>query len=242
MTNSNFRMVFHLSEYCCRIGGCHINTINPKEVKKYQNLLNKIPGIINVKMILDQDNNLTEIHVLSDLSRGPKQIVRDVQSALLASYDLSIDHKIISVAQVEDDNIGVRDFRLIIDSIQTHIRLGKVEAMVLLKKDDQIYEGTAVGGNSAKGRLRVIAGATLQAIHRFLNKNFVFVLSDVIRINIADRNAIVISILHFINQREEYLSGSAFIHNNDETETVVKATLNAVNRRIPIHIDKNKIV
>jgi hypothetical protein len=216
--------------------------ISTKEIENYQRLLNKIPGVINTKMILNQDGHLTEIHVLSDLSRGPKQIVRDVQSALLASYDLSIDHKIISVAQVEDDNIGIRDHRLAIDSVQVHSRLGKVEAFVLLKKGDQIYEGTAVGGNSAKGRLLVIAEATLQAIHKYLNKSFLFVLSDVIRINLAERNAIVISILHFTNQGEEYLSGSAFIRNNDDIETVVKATLNAVNRRLSIHLNDNKIL
>lgn len=213
--------------------------VDIKEVDNYQGLLKKIPGIINTRIIVGDDGKLTEIHVLSDLSRGPKQIVRDIQSALLVSYNLSVDHKIISVAQVEDNNFGIRDFRLKIDSIQIFSRSGKIEARVLLKKNDQIYEGTAVGGNSDKGRLRVVAEATQHAIHQFLKKDFLFVLTDVVRFSLAERRAIGVSILHFTKQGEEYLSGSAFIH-NDENETVVKATLNAVNRRLTTYLEDSK--
>ncbi|HHT64476.1 MAG: hypothetical protein ACOX25_04005 [Caldicoprobacterales bacterium] len=206
--------------------------VDMKEIDHYQKLLNKIPGIINTRIIVDDNGNLTEVHVLSDLSRGPKQIVRDIQSALIASYNLSVDHKIISVAQVGGSNIGMRDFRLNIDSVQIFSRQGMVEARVLLKKDHRVYEGVSSGGNSAQGRLRVVAEAALRAVHQFTNKDFQFVLSDVVRISLADRNAIAVSILHFTGQGEEYLSGSAFVH-NDESVTVVKATLNAINRRLP---------
>ncbi|HHU49419.1 MAG: hypothetical protein ACOYEH_03425 [Caldicoprobacterales bacterium] len=211
--------------------------VDEKEIESYQELLNKIPGIINTRIIVGEDGNLKEIHVLSDLSRGPKQIVRDVQSALIAGCNLSVDHKIISVAQVEDNRIGIQEFRLAIDSIQVFSRKGKMEACVLLKNDDQVYEGIAVGGNSALGRLRVVAEAVLRAIHKFLNQEFLFVLSDVVRINLADRKAIAVSILHFSSQGEEYLSGLAFIR-NDENEAVVKASLSAINRRLTVYMDK----
>ena len=69
-------------------------------IEEYQELLSKIPGILNVRIIADADNNtLTEIHVLSNTSRSPKQIARDIQSALLASYNIRMNHKIISIAR-----------------------------------------------------------------------------------------------------------------------------------------------
>ncbi|NLU35408.1 MAG: hypothetical protein GXX01_00045 [Clostridiales bacterium] len=205
-----------------------------KDIESYQNLLNKIPGVINTKVVANEEGKPTEIHVLADLSRGPKQIVRDVQSALLASYNLSVDHKIISVAQIEDNNIGVRESRLAIESIQIYSKSGKIEACILLKKDEQLYEGIAVGGNSSKARMRVISEAVLRAIHRYLKQDFIFILSDVIRVNLTDQEVIVVSITHLTDKGEEYLSGSAFIK-NDEDEAVVKATLNALNRRLTVY-------
>lgn len=127
------------------IGGLYSLMLDLKDIESCQNLLNKIPGVINTKVVANEEGKPTEIHVLADLSRGPKQIVRDVQSALLASYNLSVDHKIISVAQIEDNNIGVRESRLAIESIQIYSKSGKIEACILLKKDEQLYEGIAVG-------------------------------------------------------------------------------------------------
>jgi len=216
-----------------RIGGLNALMMDLKDIESYQKLLNKIPGVINTKVIINEEGELTEIHVLADLSRGAKQIVRDVQSALLASCNLSVDHKIISVAQIDNNNIGIRESRLVIESIQIYSRSGKIEACVLLKKDDQVYEGISVGGNSSKGRLRVISEATLRAIHRYLKQDFVFTLSDVVKVNLVDQNIIVVSMIHLNNKGEEYLSGSAVIK-GDEDEAVVKATLNAVNRKLAI--------
>ena len=52
-------------------------------IEEYQELLSKIPGILNVRIIADADNNtLTEIHVLSIQAEAPSKLY-DIQSALL---------------------------------------------------------------------------------------------------------------------------------------------------------------
>lgn len=208
-----------------------------EKIEEYQQLLNKIPGILSSRIITDDSQDITEVHILSSISRGPKQIVRDVQSALLAKYNLAVDHKIISVAQVEDKEMSIQNIRLIIDRIKMQSEQGKVTASVALSKDEQTYEGIASGGNSAQGRLRAVAQAALQAIHRFLNKEFVFVLSDVTKTNLADHQAIIVSLLHYTYFGEEYLSGSAIIKGNDD-EATVKSVLDAVNRRLYQHYYK----
>lgn len=45
-----------------------------------------------------EGDELTEIHVVSQSHRSPKQIVRDIQSVLRTELDLAIDHRIVSVA------------------------------------------------------------------------------------------------------------------------------------------------
>ena len=208
-----------------------------ESIEEYQQLLNKIPGVLSSRIITDDHSNITDVHVLSTTNRGPKQIVRDVQSAMLAKYNVSVDHKIISVAQIEDKSVTKREIRLVIESIKMQSEQGKVMASVILSSDDQTFEGIASGGNSARGRMRVAVSATLQAIHRFLNKDFVFLLSDAVEVQLADRQAIVVSILHIADFGEEYLCGSAMIKGNDD-DAVVKATLDAVNRRLYQHYSR----
>ena len=208
--------------------------VDVRKIEEYQSLINRIPGVISSRIVTNEDGSFSEIHIISDISRGPKQIVRDVQSALLASFNLQIDHKIVSVAQIENSKIGMRDIRLSIDSINLSTRQGKVEASVVLKNNENTYEGRAEGGNSSQSRLRVVAEAAINSLHKYLNKEFVFVLSDAIKISLAERNAIAVSITHLTDSREEYLCGTAFIQ-NDDNEAVVKATLDAVNRRLAKH-------
>ncbi len=200
-------------------------------LEQYQLLLNKIPGVISSKIVSGDGNTISEIHILADVGRGPKQISRDIQSALLAKYNQAIDHKIISIAQIDEGMISSKDFRLSLSNIQLNTQIGRIEAKVVLIKDDETFEGTAIGGNSAKGRYRVIAEATLNAVHQFLNRYYIFVLYDAIQFPIGDRTAVAVAIFHFGESGEECLSGTSIIK-NDENEAIVRSTLDAINRRL----------
>lgn len=200
-------------------------------LEQFQQLLNKIPGILSSKIVSGDGNAITEIHILSDMRRAPKQISRDVQSALLARYNQPVDHKIISIAQIDEGTWMDSSFRLCISSIQLSTQPGRIEAKVVLAKEDQTFEGSAISGNSMKGRYRVIAEATLNAVHQFLNRYYLFVLYDTIQFSIGDRSAVATAVLHFGEVGEECLSGSSIIK-NDENEAIVRATLDAINRRL----------
>ncbi|MFN3282831.1 MAG: hypothetical protein ACK40Q_01165, partial [Pseudothermotoga sp.] len=69
------------------------------DVKKLESIISQISGVTAVRVVPDGDN-LREIHVIADSAKNPKQIVRDVETAILASTGLRIDRKIISVAQM----------------------------------------------------------------------------------------------------------------------------------------------
>ncbi len=199
--------------------------------EEYQALLNRLPGVVSSKVLLDDSGQVTEIHILADMGRGAKQIVRDVQSALLTKYDISVDHKIISIAQVDEGGIQIRHSRLVIGRVDLQIEQGKAQAGVVLIKDGETFEGTAVGGNSVQGRLRVVVEATLTAIHKCIGSDFVFALSDIARVNLAGQYTILLTVLHYAGYGTEYLSGSSIVK-DDEYMAAVRATLDAVNRRL----------
>ena len=58
-------------------------------------LLCQLPGVnaAGVKFADDERmDEIEEIHILADTTRGPKQVVRDVQSALFAAFGWQAQH------------------------------------------------------------------------------------------------------------------------------------------------------
>lgn len=67
--------------------------------QKAEELLSSLVGVISARVVVDEDGDIEEIHVLSSSDVSPKQAVRNVESALRAHLDLAVDHRRISVAQ-----------------------------------------------------------------------------------------------------------------------------------------------
>ncbi len=196
-----------------------------------EEIVNSLPDIISSKIVLDENKEILEVHVLSSNNRNPKQISRDIQSALAAKFGFSIDHKKISIAQVAFGQNADNDFRLVIDSINYSTVGNIAEIRVVLRKGDAVYEGVARGANSTMNTYRLIASATLDCIHNLLNIANTFVVEDIEKINLAKREVLTIAISFITTYQEELLVGSAIIRKN-EKESIVKATLDAINRRI----------
>ena len=72
---------------------------------RYRELLSNLTGVFASNVDIAEDGSIREIHILGSQSRNPKQIARDVQSALASAFDIRIDHRIISIAQIPSDPI-----------------------------------------------------------------------------------------------------------------------------------------
>lgn len=69
--------------------------------------IRQIPGVRAVSVITDPRANPTEVHVLASPGKPAKQVVRDVQSLAMAQFDVDIDHRIVSVVQLEEEAPGL---------------------------------------------------------------------------------------------------------------------------------------
>jgi hypothetical protein len=69
---------------------------------EFEDSLRLVPGILAASVVTGPDAAPTEIHIVASRSKGAKQVVRDVQSLAMASYDIDIDHRIVSVVQFDD--------------------------------------------------------------------------------------------------------------------------------------------
>lgn len=65
-----------------------------------EQLLTSLAGIVSARTVTGTSGQLEEIHILATADLQPKQIVRNVESALSAGLGIKIDRRIVSVAQL----------------------------------------------------------------------------------------------------------------------------------------------
>jgi hypothetical protein len=67
-------------------------------IKRAEELLATLPGVIAARIIASENGAVDEIHVLTTAAVTPKQTVRNIESALIAHLGMRVDHRKISVA------------------------------------------------------------------------------------------------------------------------------------------------
>src|SRR5213593_5181104 len=75
---------------------------DPWGVKRAENLIGSLTGVLSARVVVTPLGEVSEIHVLTMSDVQPKQVVRNIESALMAQLGLKIDHRKISVAQTAD--------------------------------------------------------------------------------------------------------------------------------------------
>lgn len=68
-----------------------------------ERLLSSLAGVVSAHVVVDATGDLVEVHILSSPQLHPKQMVRNVESALSAGLGIQIDRRIVSVAQIRSD-------------------------------------------------------------------------------------------------------------------------------------------
>jgi len=191
----------------------------------------RLKDVIAVSVVPDAGGEVAEIHVLTGSGRSPKQVVRDVESALMARLGVMVDHKKISVAQVEDTSPRYDHARLKFSDASISLNDSRTEATVRLSREGAICSGTASGTTSPSAQMKLIANATLKAIEDAGISAAGIVLEDATEANVAGRRLAVVVVNMMADRGEEILTGSAIIK-QDVWKAVVNATLDAVNRRL----------
>ena len=75
---------------------------DPWGVRRAENLLTSLEGVLSARVVTTPLGEVSEVHVLAQAGLSPKQVVRNVESALLAQLGLKVDHRKISIAQTAD--------------------------------------------------------------------------------------------------------------------------------------------
>lgn len=212
----------------------------------YVEYINRLPGVISSDVVIDGEI-ISEVHVLSNTTRTPKQLVRDVQSVFSARFHKKIDHKVVSVAQIDlpvssstpaqtvTTTVISSHPRLNIDELCLARRKNETEVKVSLSFRGQQYACAQTCTNDKSDYYRKIAQATLGAACQALDYALNFSVLDVRLADIASETAVLVCVSQADNSNvNNHFCGSAFVTDDRET-AVVKATLNAINRLIRVN-------
>lgn len=223
-----------------------------------EDALRHIQGVRAASVVTGPDAVPTEVHVLADPGKPAKQVVRDVQSLAMARYDIDIDHRIVSVVQMGDDQVrtvavpsdtsappaapapddagtSTSDasdpvVRPAIAAITVRSGRGETEASVTLAAGDQLFEGTSQGPAGASHRARLVAIATLDAVAELLGQPCEVESSTIVATGTRDV-ALTVLTLTLPRLGEQVLTGCAAVR-GDEADAVAKSVLAALNRQL----------
>lgn len=210
------------------------------EVEDIEKSLKDLSDILFAKIVLSEDRDIKEIHIITKDSSNPKRITRDIESFLLAKYNIQVDYRKISIAQVKDKEI--RDEQIKEEESESSLRLkisdikagaigNQFEVCVKLENNGKIYESKVSGKNWDENQEYLVAKAALEGISSYLEGSIFFQVDEIKKIELNSKEIIVVSLNLIDSKRKENLVGSAAVK-DDFNKAIVKAILKATNRRI----------
>jgi hypothetical protein len=196
----------------------------------------RLPDVVAARLVTDDIGRPLEIHVLAHTGKHAKQIVRDVQSVALASFGLDIDRRIVSVVQLAPNGDSApapeAPSRIKAQGIEVSTTGLRTSIRVTLSSDGHAT-GFAEGAAAAATRPRLVAAATLDALRQI---EPAATRLDVVEADITSVGAHDIALVTVVSvdgAMESYLVGSAIVRQSPD-DALVRAVLDAVNRRLPV--------
>jgi len=229
-------------------------------IKRAEELILTLPGVVSAKIIESESGAVEQIHVLTTAELTPKQVVRNIESALMAHLAMRVDHRKISVAITSETrtkpsparSTPTRQFpaigehagvgpegkksarRLYFEDVEVRgSRTKGVSCRVTLKKGDESYIGEAHGIEGDRSRLDLAARATVFAIGSAEGREGQLAVEGVRVMEAFEREYVFVGVTVRSGRDSQLLVGNCEIRGSAETASVL-AVLGATNRWVDL--------
>src|SRR4051812_31322192 len=211
--------------------------VNDTELADIEKELCRLPAVNAARIVADEIGRPKELHILASAEKSPKQIARDVQSVAMATFGMEIDHRIISVVQLDRGHLEpivapVGQVRVAIGAISSEQRGMRNHARVTLRRGDEESVGLAEGSIAESSRNRAVAQATLDALRHLVPTAESADVETAACVHLGSREVAVATLVFVAPPHEEIVSGSAVVRGGNEPEALARAVLDATNRRL----------
>lgn len=221
-------------------------------IQEAERLLLSLQGVVSARIVARPGGVVEEIHLLTTTSVKPKQTVRNVESALLAHLDLSVDHRKISVAQTQDAPAELPEPEVPIqimperEAYESRVlfyghhmeteRSNQVRHRVEIEWRGERYVGEASAADLPRPKLEAVTTATLRAVEQAVIQNLgedrqhpTLSLDGVKVVDAFDRKFVVVA-LHAISGRDTSRLAGTNIADESTDRAAILATLQATDR------------
>lgn len=204
-------------------------------------MLTSLEGILSARVVTTPLGEVSEVHILAQAGLQPKQLVRNIESALLAQLGLKIDHRKISIAQTADvkpiealERDTVRDKvlqravlfeNMVVAPGKRPHRLTITVTMSFRGKTESAEEDTS---DTPRSRVEAAAKATVTVIDRLLS-DFSIALEGAKIVEAFDQQFAFVAVQGLGGRETALLTGTAEIKESAERAAVF-AVLDATNR------------
>ncbi len=214
---------------------------DPWGVERAENLIASLTGVLSVRVVVTPLGEVSEIHVLTLSDVQPKQVVRNIESALMAQLGMKIDHRKISVAQTADvrpieqlqeEAVRTRANKRVVVFQRLEVRPGERPQRVLMRVrlefEGREAEAEERGTDTVRNRVEAAARAAALCLDELLPDNSV-ALEGAQIVEAFDRKFVFVAV-HGLGGREaQLLTGTCEIRESAERSSVL-AVLDATNR------------
>ena len=214
---------------------------DPWGVRRAENLLTSLEGILSARVVTTPLGEVSEVHVLAQSGLAPKQLVRNIESALLAQLGLKIDHRKISIAQTADvkpiealerDAVRERVLQRAVLFENLTVAPGRrphrIMISVTLSYRDHTESAEEESSDTPRNRVEAAAKASVTVLDRLL-KDSSLALEGAKIVEAFDREFAFVAVQGLGGRETLLLSGTAEIKESAERAAVF-AVLDATNR------------
>jgi len=210
-----------------------------------ERLLTALAGVISARAVVDEGGRICEVHILASPDLHPKQIVRNVESAMSAGLGVVVDRRIISVAQLRQNTAepymarqkkasraaareaGAREDRVVyvqFDAASTSLL--DTTCNVTLRRGEDRMVGSGTGVNTVQGRADAAAKAVFNALQQ---GGELLGLDGTALVETHGKSFILVSARAVAGRTARILTGVAAVQRSPE-EAAILAALQATNR------------
>ena len=236
-------------------------------IPEAERLIRSLPGVVEARIVAAPGGDVEEVHVSTTLEVRPKQTVRNVESALQAHYALRVDHRVISVSQLDIAKLEAAPLVAQLPTVQVlpqleagpdrareprllfyshHVeseRSNQVKHKVELEWNEERYTGEASAADLPRPKLEAVATATLMAVEKAIGENLgegrrsVTLALDGVKVVDAFDRRFVLVAVHAISGRNTTRLSGCTVSDESTDRAAILATLQATDRWVRGHME-----
>lgn len=194
--------------------------------------LERLAEVRAARVVEGPAGRILEIHLVSDGSKPPKQLTRDVET-VAATQGFDIDRRTISIAQIPTTS-GSPSSRLDLASLQltTEGNVRTCRVRVTRSGEDAIGEASAAASSS--GRLRLVARATIDAAHALLGEQVAAECENALVVDVGEHPVALVVLVAVGPAGQQTIVPGVHPVRDDADDATAAAVLDALHRLLGV--------